>query len=477
MGAEVYARFAWGDGSSEARWPRRLGRARRLAGCFLAVGVSAVLVRFAPMANHFIWIANGVLLAYLLLAPRKHWASYLFVGYLGLVTGSMLVKAHWQQNLVFDALNIAEVLISAFLLRRSSTGFPRFTDRAYLMRFIGFAVIVGPVVVGSIYTLIQTRWFPATGTGLMQWAVADALGAAVATPACVAIFRAHFRNPLTLGKNWGYLILLAAVTLAAFSQNTVSVLFIVYPLLILLLVRLGLGWAAMATLFVAGMGSFYTLRGQGPFGVSHSASQLDPAIGLQVYIASAMFMLYTVSVVLESHNAIESRLKKIAALHALVTENSRDIITLADFDGHRSYSSAAAFRILGWAEQDLTNLKSIDLIHPEDRPKAVALIRDLRSGLESATMEARIRRRNGDYIWVEANLRVVRDAKSGRPSSVLNIVRDITERKHAEDARKFHISLLGAIHEVSLDGILVVNEEGNVVSYNKRFSDVWKLSR
>src|ERR1035441_9966388 len=86
-----------------------------------------------------------------------------------------------------------------------------------------------------------------------------------------------------------------------------------------------------------------------------------------------MFMLYPVSVFLESHNAIESRLKKIAALHALVTENSRDIITLADFDGHRSYSSAAAFRILGWAEQDLTNLKSIDLIHPEDRPKAVAL--------------------------------------------------------------------------------------------------------
>jgi integral membrane sensor domain MASE1 len=110
--------------------------------------VAAVLVRFAPMANHLIWIANGVLLAYLLLAPRKLWASYLFVGYIGQVTGSMLVKAHWQQNLVFDALNIAEVLISAFLLRRSSTGLPRFTDRAYLIRFIGFAVIVGPVLAG-----------------------------------------------------------------------------------------------------------------------------------------------------------------------------------------------------------------------------------------------------------------------------------------------------------------------------------------
>jgi diguanylate cyclase (GGDEF)-like protein/PAS domain S-box-containing protein len=404
----------------------------RLAGCFLTVGVAAVLVRFAPLANHLIWIANGVLLAYLLLAPRKLWASYLFVGYIGQVTGSMLVKAHWQQNLVFDALNIAEVLISAFLLRRSSTGFPRFTDRAYLLRFIAFAVIVGPVVVGSIYTLIQTRWFPAPGTGLMQWAVADGLGAAVATPACVAVFRAHFKNPLSLGKNCGYLILLAAVIPVAFSQNTVSVLFILYPLLILLLVRLGLGWASMATLFVAAVGSFYTLRGQGPFGVSHSASQLDPAIGLQVYIASAMFMLYTVSVVLESHNAILSRLKKIVALHALVTENSRDAIILADFDGNRTYVSAAAFTMFGWNQQELSHLKSLDLLHTEDRAKVEAGLRELRSGTDGAIVEARVRRQSGGYVWAEANLRVVRDPRSGKPTGLLNIVRDITDRKRAE---------------------------------------------
>jgi diguanylate cyclase (GGDEF)-like protein/PAS domain S-box-containing protein len=428
------------------------------------------------MSNHLIWIANGVLLAYLLLVPRKLWAYYLCAGYIGQVTGSMLVKALWQQNVVFDSLNIAEVLISAFLLRRSSTGLPRFTNRAYLIRFVGFAVIVGPLIAGSIYTLIQTRWFPAAGTGLTQWAVADGLGAAVATPACVAVFRAHFKNPLSLGEHWGYLILLMAVTPVAFSQNTVSVLFIVYPLLILLLARLGLGWAAMATLFVTSIGSFYTLRGHGPFGVSHSASQLDPAIGLQIYIASALFMLYTVSVVLESHKAIESRLKKIVALHSLVTENSRDAIILADFDGNRSYISAATLSMFGWSEQELSSLKTLDLLHPEDRANVELRVRELRSGAEGAIVEARVRRQSGEYIWVEANLRVIRDPKSGKPSGLLNIVRDITERKRAEHARMFHLSLLGAIHEVSLDGILVVNEEGHVTSYNRRFSDVWKLS-
>jgi PAS domain S-box-containing protein len=41
--------------------------------------------------------------------------------------------------------------------------------------------------------------------------------------------------------------------------------------------------------------------------------------------------------------------------------------------------------------------------------------------------------------------------------------------------RKFRESLIRAIHEVSLDGILLVNNEGNVVSHNKRFLDVWQL--
>ena len=45
------------------------------------------------------------------------------------------------------------------------------------------------------------------------------------------------------------------------------------------------------------------------------------------------------------------------------------------------------------------------------------------------------------------------------------------DSKHSE----FKHSLIRAIHEVSLDGILVVNSDGNVVSHNKRFLDVWRL--
>jgi diguanylate cyclase (GGDEF)-like protein len=77
---------------------------------------------------------------------------------------------------------------------------------------------------------------------------------------------------------------------------------------------------------------------------------------------------------------------------------------------------------------------------------------------------------------VEASLRTIRDPLTGAPAGLLNMVRDISDRKHAEQAREFHQSQLGAIHEGSLDGILVVDDEGRAVSYNQRFPEVWQIT-
>jgi diguanylate cyclase (GGDEF)-like protein len=72
------------------------------------------------------------------------------------------------------------------------------------------------------------------------------------------------------------------------------------------------------------------------------------------------------------------------------------------------------------------------MIHPDDQQRALTIIHELNSGIESAMIECRVKKPDGEYIWVEASLRLVRDAETRQPSGVLNVVRDVSERKMAE---------------------------------------------
>jgi diguanylate cyclase (GGDEF)-like protein/PAS domain S-box-containing protein len=194
---------------------------------------------------------------------------------------------------------------------------------------------------------------------------------------------------------------------------------------------MGMGWAAIYTLLAAVAGSWFTLHGLGPFAQAHFLSSSDPAILLQLFIGSAVLLLYCISVVLEREKEIVRQLEKIAALHALVSESSRDAIILADLSGHRSYVSTAA-EDLGWRPEELLTQSGVAMVHPDDRQRAQLIVRELNSGSESAMIECRVKNGSGEYIWVEASLRVVHDSESGLPSGILNVVRDVSERKQAE---------------------------------------------
>lgn len=414
------------------RLRRRHGSALRLVACYLLVFTATACAGTISLGN-LIWVANGVLLAYLLLAPRSRWPAYLFVAAVGHFTGAAVIHTQWLVNVINTPIDLFEVLLAAFLLRRRSAQLPRFTQRAYLLRFLTFAAIAAPLLAALLYAAAEALCFRTSfPTAFLVRAATDCLGTCVVTPACVAVFRARFSKFLRSRSDWAHFILVAAFSFALLCQAKVPLPFLLYPLLTLVLLRLGLGWAAMATLFAAAVGGWFTVHGQGPFAASNSLSALNPSVILQLFVASAMFMLYSISVVLENLRATERRLQETAALHKLVMENSRDVIIVADFDGKRSFVSTAGSDWGGWFKEELLRQRSMDLVHPEDRPGIAAIVQQLRAGRDGAIVECRIRRRDEEYRWVEASLRTIRDPVTNLPTGILNSVRDITERKLAE---------------------------------------------
>ena len=404
--------------------------------CFLAVGLATVSVSYFERefgGVNLIWSANGVLLTYLLLAPRWRWRGYLIAGFAAMLLGSAIIGESWTTNLVYNCLNVVEIIIGALLLRRKSTCLPHFTDRRYLVRFIGSAVLAGPIVAGSVLSftsaLVERVSFFKT---LGDWVLGDGIGTAIIVPTFVAILQARFASVASLRKHWFYPLVLIIVTFLAFGQNNLQCLILILPLLVLLLMRVGLGGAALFTLLIATTASWFTLHGAGPFAASNFIDETKSSMQVQFFIACCIFLIYIVSAILEDRSSIEKRLQTTAAIHALVTENSRDVILLADLDGRRTYVSPAVEKMKGWKPEELLGEKLSERAHPDDRKKLDDIVRQLRLGAEGARIEYRTQKRDGEYIWLEASLRMYRDQRSGVPAGILSLMRDITERKHNE---------------------------------------------
>lgn len=63
----------------------------------------------------------------------------------------------------------------------------------------------------------------------------------------------------------------------------------------------------------------------------------------------------------------------------------------------------------------------------------------------------------------------------GNLMGILGISRDITERKRAEDDLKYSVSLLNASLDSTANGILIVNMEGKITQWNRKFAEMWKI--
>ena len=83
-------------------------------------------------------------------------------------------------------------------------------------------------------------------------------------------------------------------------------------------------------------------------------------------------------------------------------------------------------------------------------------------------------RKDGELITVELSMNLLAEAPLGRRFA-LSIIRDVTERKRMEEAVRFQKSLLESQTEASIDGILVVATDGRILSFNRRFVEMWGI--
>lgn len=130
----------------------------------------------------------------------------------------------------------------------------------------------------------------------------------------------------------------------------------------------------------------------------------------------------------------QQRLKESEARYRLLADHGTDMVFQLDLELVRRYVSPACREILGYEPEELIGVKPVSMVHPEDTARVTLAFQSLLDGsADRHSIINRIRHRDGRWIWVEAQLKTLRDPKTGTPSGIIGTLKDVSTRKAVED--------------------------------------------
>ena len=406
-----------------------------LALVFLSAASSMLNARSqAQNGVSVIWLSNGFLIGVLLCAPRKHWPSLIALGALVDFGVNVGLKSPLGISFYFSLCNMIEVIIGSWFMYRAISPSPDLTDPPQLRSFLGYGVLLAPFVASLLSVLGLQVW---QGTSFLQsfqfWFAADVLGVATITPLYLSFHHRRRFSPRSSFETAGLILLLVAVSTFVFYYATTPLIWVVLLSLILLGARVGFTGSALGLLLVTFIGGFATVSGHGPLAFDINGSISTKILMFQIFIVTTMLALYLTEVAMAKNARTQLGLEASEMRFRLLAEASRDVIVLAGLEGERKYVSPAATELLGWSQDELLSDDYVTITHPEDMLKFDKLLRDCRAGLETGALSYRCKRKDGTYLWLESNIRLFRDAATGDAAGFVYVLRDISERKIAED--------------------------------------------
>lgn len=155
---------------------------------------------------------------------------------------------------------------------------------------------------------------------------------------------------------------------------------------------------------------------------------------------------------LEALRASEERYRSLV-------EQAADGIFVSDAQGHYLDVNSAGCQMLGYAREELLGLGIPDVLDPSEQVRIESHIEELATGAVVVS-EWMFRRKDGSSFPGEVCARQLED---GRLQAIL---RDISDRKTAEEALRYQLDLLRGITEKSTNAIFINDMEGCVTALN-----------
>ena len=204
--------------------------------------------------------------------------------------------------------------------------------------------------------------------------------------------------------------------------------------------------------------------------VTKGGETIDALVSAEAARDAEGRFLHSTAVVVDvtDHKRTEAGLRANAQEFRMVVEQASDGITIADRDGNYVAVNPEACALLGYTEAELLRLNIRDLLAPGELESQPLKLDEILAG-RTVVSQRCVRRKDGTEFHAEISARMLEDGR------VQGIIRDVTDRHEAERKLAESHALLHGTLEATADGILVVDAEGRVLTYNQRFVDMWRI--
>lgn len=232
---------------------------------------------------------------------RRNWPLFLSAGYGGNLLAHLLVGDPLFRTFALSACDIGEVALAVYSVRFAIQDSVDLTEQSQLLRFVGCAVLMAPLVASVAAGLVLRRLAGGGMAVSLRWFPPNALGMSIVPPLVLGLARQETRELFErrkLGRTLAFLGTIVLMTAAIFSRSHFALLFLLIPPLLFLVLRLGVSGGALGCCAVAAVGTDFTV---GPH--SGAMIRLDPSLEhrilmLQMFLATAVLSVSVVGVVL-----------------------------------------------------------------------------------------------------------------------------------------------------------------------------------
>ncbi|MCK4384195.1 MAG: PAS domain S-box protein, partial [Candidatus Lokiarchaeota archaeon] len=194
-------------------------------------------------------------------------------------------------------------------------------------------------------------------------------------------------------------------------------------------------------------------------------------MGVQDYLVkeqlNSMLLIRSIQYAIERKKT-EQKLKESEEKYRLITENANDLIAVLDDKFRLEFINENPLnKMLGYNSVDYIGKSDFLVIHPDDRKMVLNEL--LKSSVVSEGIaDARLRHKDGHYIWVESRGKPFIDG-NGEKKILINI-RNITDRKKKEE----EIRLQSEIIENMSEGVYLIKlDDGTIVYTNPAFEEMF----